>query len=89
MPKVLIVVIVAFVIAVYVYTFIKVRKRRKMLDNMNSVEDFKNRYKKNDDPVSFAGMDFIEKDEYHRQIQEELGNANKKPDITKVKRFKF
>ncbi len=90
MTKGLIFLIFAFLAVVYIFTFIKWRKRKKS-NSVSAIDEFKKRYVNRtgredyinnvlydsaEDPVDNERIDYIEKDEFISQIQAELNNSN-------------
>ena len=98
MPKSLIFVLVIFLIVVYVYTFIKWRKRRKM-HGRSDIDAFKDRYvnKKSkdkyvdipDDEIEDLRVDYMDKDEFYRSIQSEIHDKDIKTEGEKKFTLKF
>lgn len=80
MPKSLIFVLVIFLIIVYVYTFIKWRKRRKLHDK-SDIDAFKNRYVNNHEREKYIDnpdetepdqrIDYIDKEDFYKVIRDE------------------
>lgn len=95
-PKSAIFVIFAFLVGIYVYTFIQVRKRnRKNKNSISSVEAFHQKYDnlgkfQNDEKKEdILDMDYLDKETLHRQIQNEIHqNDNSAKSIKKIV-FKF
>lgn len=78
--KSLIFVIVVFIVIVNVFTFIKIRKRRNNTRSINSVEKFHNNFNiEIPNTESDIKIDYIGKEELHKQIQEELHPSKKQP----------
>lgn len=98
MPKSLIFVLVIFLIVVYVYTFIKWRKRRK-LHGRSDIDAFKDRYVNKrsgekyvdipDDEIEDLRVDYMDKDEFIRSVQSEIHDKGNKNEGEKKFTLKF
>ena len=90
MTKDLIFLIFAFLAVVYIFTFIKWRKRKKS-NSISAIDEFKKKYvdrPKREDYLNnvlydsaegaeeYERIDYIEKDEFINQIKAELNNSN-------------
>ena len=75
--KLLIICIIVFLIIVYGYTFIRIKKRRRSNASMNHIKEFhdkyhpelSNNYLTNSKP---SVMDFVDKNEFVADIQKEV-----------------
>lgn len=86
---VILLVAVIFLSVVFIYNFIKSRKRIKALNQIDSVGDFNKAYRhinsleeesmQKDNNIMNSQIDFIEKDMLHSKIQAEIhGDSSKK-----------
>ena len=98
MPKSLIFVLVIFLIVVYVYTFIKWRKRRR-LHSRSDIDAFKERYVNKharekyvdipDSEIEDLRVDYMDKDEFYRSVQSEIHDKDIKIEGEKKFTLKF
>ncbi len=98
MPKSLIFVLVIFLIIVYVYTFIKWRKRRK-LHGRSDIDAFKDRYVNKldrekyvdipSDEIEDQRVDYMDKAEFYRSVQSEIHDKGSKNEGERKFTLKF
>ena len=89
MNKLIIVIIIGFLVVVYIYTFIKISKKRKKSDELNSVEKFHEKFNINNDEIEdFDELprDYYDKDELIKVVQSELHQTE---DTGKKRTFTF
>ena len=94
--KVFIVITIAFIAGVYIYTFIKFKKRKLAL-KISSIDEFHDKYlnesnlsdqtKSEEQYNQLTQIDYITKEDFYQQIQEEL--YPKKDDNKKITPKKF
>lgn len=90
MNKFIIFIIIAFLVIIYIFTYIKWRKRKKSR-GVSAIDEFKGRYvdktgreqyvdlsslyNSEDEDTQDHRIDFIEKDEFISEIQTEINNS--------------
>lgn len=100
MPIIITVLIIIFVSIVYIYTFIKLRKRRKNSESKIGFISRSNRITTNNSLnngyINIANIgntekpaDYIDKNQFISEIQDELHNNDKSKQIREVRKLQF
>ena len=88
-----VILIVIFLAVVYIFTFIKIKKRRRNYEN--AVDHFNKVYRSEDedeiDNIDSSSLivDFIDKDKLYEEVQNEIKESNKEKSERKIGTFKF
>ena len=88
-----VILIVIFLAVVYIFTFIKMKRRRRNYEN--AVDHFNKVYRSEDedeiDNIDSSSLivDFIDKDKLYEEVQNEIKESNKEKSERKIGTFKF
>jgi len=87
--KLIVILIIVFLAFFYIFTFIKIRKKRnpKSDDNEKYIADFSIR-KKIEEEEDLLKLDYIDRDELHKRIQNEI-HPEKDEKVKINRKFEF
>lgn len=86
MNKLIVLLIIIFLVIFYVYTFIKLKKKKNINDGSQEliIKNDKDNYN-----AELVNFDYIEREKFNKLIQDEIHPENKNKPETKKINFKF